>query len=57
MLRVAGATAELRMTILHCFTTVGVGSMVLRSNNTTILSSVEMLTLFVVSSECLYCFW
>jgi len=35
-----------KMTILHCFTTFGVGSTVFRSNNTTLLSVVEMLTPF-----------
>jgi len=46
ILQVAGPSAELVMTILHCFTTLGVGSAVLQSNNTTLLSVAEMLTPF-----------
>jgi len=47
MLRVAGPTFELGMTILHCFATAfGVGSAVLRSNDITPFSVVEMRTPF-----------
>ena len=64
MLRVAGRTVELGMTLLHCFATpFGVGSTVLLSNVITLLLKWKCMLLFVMSIACFcdfcdaYSFW